>query len=136
MLQKLNLPKSVVPGTKLLRDPLSAAYVLEKNFKIMDSYLRGAEGPEFSQYYQDVSNIIRQARVIFTAQVEDETTFNISDAEKERQEVCLQYLNGVNKYMRTCTIEETDKVDATLDGWQMFRKFLAFVVSKHKNIDI
>lgn len=34
---KYNLPKSIVPGTKTLRDPLSSAFILEKNFKIMTS---------------------------------------------------------------------------------------------------
>jgi hypothetical protein len=32
---KANIPKSIVPGTKVLKDPLSSAYVLEKSFGIM-----------------------------------------------------------------------------------------------------
>jgi hypothetical protein len=32
------MPKSIVPGTKQLKDPLSSSFLLEKNFKIMASF--------------------------------------------------------------------------------------------------
>lgn len=37
------MPKSIVPGTKVLKDPISSAFALEKTLKIMTSFFASVD---------------------------------------------------------------------------------------------
>jgi hypothetical protein len=38
--------------------------------------------------------------------------------------------------MKTCINSEDEQADVTIEGWNLFRKLLHMVVTRHKNIDI
>ena len=64
---RVTIPKSIVPGTKMLKDPLSNAFILEKNFKIMASFFSSVESDlkEINQLYNLVMEKVTFTRKTF-----------------------------------------------------------------------
>ena len=69
---KINIPKSIVPGTKSLKDPLSSAFILDRNFKIMASFFSSVESDlkEINQLYNLIMEKVTITRKAFLTQVE------------------------------------------------------------------
>jgi len=118
----INFPKSVVPGTKLLKDPLSSAFVLEKTFKIMGSFFQQAADTDFqeiSAIYADINAKVSNTRKTFLVKGEEE--------EASFKEV---------KFIKTCQLEGRETQDQTAEAWLQFRKLLCAIARKHKHIDL
>ncbi len=135
---KINIPKSIVPGTKSLKDPLSSAFILDRNFKIMASFFSSVESDlkEINQLYNLIMEKVTITRKAFLTQVET-TEITNQDENAQKLEAQMLYLTGNQKFIKTCTVlGPVDQNDQTPDAWNMFRRLLHIVVSRHKNIDI
>ena len=62
----MTFPKSIVPGVGNLADPLSAAFIIEKNFKIMQTFFSSVEDvKEMVALSHQISDKIEATRVAF-----------------------------------------------------------------------
>ena len=108
------------------------ALVVEKNFKIMASLFASvdSEVKEINQSYQVIMDKITSTRRVFLPQVEE------GDTADTKNESGMGFLNGTNRYIKTCIVTGNEQADQTLEAWTLFRKLLCTVVSKHRNIDL
>eukprot|EP00347_Sterkiella_histriomuscorum_P002505 403367891 len=138
---KINIPKSIVPGTKLLKDPLSSAFILERNFKIMASFFSSVESDlkEINQLYNLIMEKVTLTRKSFVNQVEN-LEVAAQDENSQKTEAQMIFLTGNQKFIKTCQVipsgSLSEQQDQTNEGWNLFRQLLYIVVSRHKNIDI
>mmetsp|Transcript_431 Transcript_431/g.478 ORF Transcript_431/g.478 Transcript_431/m.478 type:complete len:348 (+) Transcript_431:191-1234(+) len=72
--ERIQFPKSIVPGIKVLKDPLSSSFILEKNFKIMKSFFSSVDNDlkEIDQLYHIIMEKVNGTRKTFLSQIDEE----------------------------------------------------------------
>ena len=123
------LPKSIIPGTKKLKDPISNCVFLEKSMHALNSFFSALEttDSEVAILYGSIYDKVRITMKNLGPKDKD-----ASKDSKDGKDSKEKSSPGLEK---TYPSTGGQHLDQSVKAWEQFRELLQLLVIKHKSLD-